>query len=217
VFSILDPTYTFTVPKNQTAAGIADIMSHVFEQYFSPNDDAFITDALAIGILKTCIKYAKIAIDKPDNYEARANIMWASTMALNGILSCGKITDWATHIIEHEVSAYYDITHGVGLAIITPRWMKKVLDEKNAHKFTLLGKELFGLSEEATLENANEFINELSKFFKSLGIPGSLGELGITDEYFSNMAENIFNIFGSVGNFKKLTKEDVIEILKNSL
>ena len=119
-FSILDPTYTFTVPKNQTAAGTVDIFSHILEQYFSPTKDAFVQNRLAESLLKTCIYYGPIALKEPTNYEARAQLMWTSSLALNGLLGYGKITDWATHGIEHAVSAAYDVTHGVGLAILTP-------------------------------------------------------------------------------------------------
>lgn len=217
-FSILDPTYTFSVPKNQTAAGIVDIMSHVFEQYFSPNNDAFITDSIAEGILKTCIKYGKIVLNEPENYEARANILWASTLALNGLLTCGKITDWATHIIEHEVSAYYDITHGIGLGIITPRWMRYVLDENNKEKFCILGKNLFNIENDGSIETANNFIDKLHEFFIELGIPKNFSEIGIkSNKYFDAMANNIEKIFNTIGNFKKLKKEDIIKILNNCL
>ncbi len=138
-FSILDPNYTFTVPKNQTAAGVADIMSHTFENYFTMPEGAYLQDRLAEGVLKTCIKYGKKVVEDPENYEARANIMWASSLAINGILSYGKDTVWSVHPMEHELSAYYDITHGVGLAILTPSWMKYVLDDERLDKFVEYG------------------------------------------------------------------------------
>lgn len=128
-FSILDPTYTMTVPKMHTVAGIVDIMSHVFEQYFDTTKGAYLQDRLAEGILKTCIKYGPIVLENPNDYEARANIMWAGSLALNGLLSIGKRGDFATHKIEHEVSAIYDLTHGVGMAILSPNWMKYVMNE----------------------------------------------------------------------------------------
>lgn len=146
-FSILDPTYTFSVPKNQTAAGIADIMSHTFENYFTLNDGAYLQDRFAESILKTCIKYGKIAFEEPDNYEARANIMWASSLAINGILSYGKDTKWSVHAMEHELSAFYDITHGIGLAILTPAWMEYVLDDERVDKFVEYGVNVWDIDE----------------------------------------------------------------------
>lgn len=134
-FSILDPTYTFSVPKSQTAAGTADIMSHAFEAYFSHVRSAYLQSRMAEAILQTCIKYGPIAMDEPENYEARANLMWASSLANNGLLSYGKTRKWSCHPIEHELSAYYDITHGVGLAIITPHWMELIFGRQYSGRF----------------------------------------------------------------------------------
>ncbi|MGM0608792.1 MAG: iron-containing alcohol dehydrogenase [Candidatus Muiribacteriota bacterium] len=216
-FSILDPENTFTVPANQTAAGVADIMSHVFEQYFSLNRDAYIMDKVAEGILKTCIKYGPVAIKEPENYEARANIMWAGTLALNGLLACGKITDWATHLIEHEVSAYHDLTHGVGLAIITPKWMKYVLNEENKEVFCELGRNIFNLKLDNTVEDAHKTINQISSFFQEINLPSKFAEVEIDGEHFESMSEHIKQYFGKIGGFKKLGKEDVYNILKECL
>ncbi len=134
-FSILDPTYTFSVPKNQTAAGTVDIFSHILEQYFSPTKDAFVQDRMAESLLKTCIAYGPVVLQEPTNYEARAQLMWTSSIALNGLLGYGRVSDWATHGIEHALSAVYDVTHGVGLAILTPAWMEYVLNEETRYKF----------------------------------------------------------------------------------
>ncbi|MFW5782460.1 MAG: iron-containing alcohol dehydrogenase [Candidatus Muiribacteriaceae bacterium] len=212
-FSILDPTYTFTVPANQTAAGTADIMSHVFEQYFSKNHDAYITDRLCEGVLRTAVHYAPMALRMPDNYEARSNLMWAGTIGLNHILSCGKITDWATHLIEHEISAIYDLTHGVGLAILTPAWMRYVLDNYNHNKFCDMGRRVFDLEGEDSMQLAEETIDELERFFNKIGLPTRLSEVDIDESRFEEMAEKVISHFGSIGNFKKLNKEDVLCIL----
>ncbi|PLX16945.1 MAG: NADH-dependent alcohol dehydrogenase [Candidatus Muiribacterium halophilum] len=217
VFSILDPQNTFSVSPYQTAAGTVDIMSHVFEQYFSANDDAYISDRLCEVVLKTCVNYVKDAIKKGDDYESRANLMWASTIGLNNLLSCGKITDWATHLIEHELSAYYDLTHGAGLSIITLSWMRYVLDKDNYQKFCDLGKTLFDMDEQASYDKAKRFIDRLEKFFLEIGMPVKLSEVNITDEYFDDMCENIKMVFGTVGNFRKLYPDDVRRILVNSL
>ncbi|MDD2373612.1 MAG: iron-containing alcohol dehydrogenase, partial [Syntrophomonadaceae bacterium] len=146
-FSIVDPEYTFTVPPEQTAAGTVDIMSHVFEQYFSPTLGTYIQDRLAEAMLKTCIHYGPIAIAQPDNYEARANLMWTGSLALNGLLGAGKRTDWATHDIEHEISALYDVTHGLGLAVLTPYWMQYVLDEQTAPRLAEYARNVWEIEE----------------------------------------------------------------------
>ena len=214
-FSILDPVYTFTVPKEQTAAGIADIMSHVFEQYFS-YPESTILDHMSEAVLKTVIKYGPVAIGQPDNYEARAQIMWAGTIALNGLLGSGKEGDWATHLIEHEISAKYDITHGTGLAILTPHWMRQVLDENNARIFADYGRNVWGINDLDIWQTAQEAINKTSVFFKSLGIPSKLSELGINDEKFEEMADSALK-YNNIGRFKPLSKKEIIEIYRNSL
>lgn len=210
-FSILDPTYTFTVSKKHTAAGIADIISHIVEQYFSPTKTAYITDRLSEAILKTVFFWGPVAYQKPENYEARANIMWAGTIALNELLGCGKVSDWATHIMEHGLSAYYDISHGVGLAILTPYWMEYVFDDDTLWKFVEYGRNMFGIDE------AKEAIKRTREFFNRLGLPSKLREVNIDDKYFKEMCEDINNRFGEIGNFKKLSKRDIYNIYKMAL
>ncbi|MGI6394322.1 MAG: iron-containing alcohol dehydrogenase [bacterium] len=214
-FSILDPVYTFSVPPHQTAAGVADIMSHVFEQYFSyPN--AYLQDRMSEAVLKTVIKYGPIAVQEPENYEARANIMWAGTIGLNTLLGVGKEGDWATHLIEHELSAKYDITHGVGLAILTPHWMRKVLDESNISKFSEYGENVWGITGGSKSVIAEQAIDKTAEFFKSLGIPSKLSELGIGSSLFNEMAESALK-HSKIGRFKPLSKEDIVEIYKAAL
>ncbi len=214
-FSILDPAYTFTVPKDQTAAGIADIMSHVFEQYFS-YPESTILDHLSEAVLKTVIKYGPIAIEKPYDYEARSQIMWSGTIALNGLLGTGKDGDWATHLIEHEISAKYDITHGVGLAILTPHWMRKVLNNDNVERFAQYGRNVWGIEKKDLLETAEEAIDKTAYFFKSIGIPDKLSKLGIDDSMFEEMAESCLK-YNKIGRFKNLDRDDITEIYRNSL
>lgn len=218
-FSILDPTYTFTVPKNQTAAGVADIMSHTFENYFTLGDGAYLQNRLAEAILKTCINYGNLAVDEPENYEARANIMWASSLAINGLLSYGKDTVWSVHAMEHELSAYYDITHGIGLAILTPPWMEYVLDDERVDKFVEYGVNVWNIDENKDkYDIAHEAINKTKEFFMSLGIPMTLREVGIGEENLENMAKAaIEHKDGVVGNFKPLYYEDVLAIYKKAL
>ena len=127
-FSIMDPTLTFTLPAYQTAAGATDIMAHICERYFSNTEGVEVTDRLCEGLLKTMIKEAPIAVKEPENYDARANIMWAGMLAHNNICGVGRVQDWASHHIEHELSAKYDVTHGAGLAVIMPKWRRYVLE-----------------------------------------------------------------------------------------
>ncbi|MBU5426077.1 iron-containing alcohol dehydrogenase [Tissierella pigra] len=218
-FSILDPTYTYTVSKYQTASGVADIISHTLEEYFSNVKGAYLQDRLAEGILKTCIKYGRIAIDEPTNYEARANLMWASSLAINGLIGYGKDSAWTVHPLEHELSAYYDITHGVGLAILTPHWMEHVLDQDNLWKFVEYGVNVWDIDRNLDdMEIAKKSIEKTSEFFKSLGIPMTLKEVGIGEEKLEIMAKALMEYAeGSVGNFKPLAYEDVLSIYKKSL
>ena len=214
-FSILDPTYTFTLPENQTVAGIADITSHVFEQYFS-YPEAALQDHMSEAVLKTVIENAPIVLEEPENYDARANIMWAGTVALNGLLELGKDGDWATHMIEHELSAKYDITPGVGLAILTPSWMKKVIDKENCAKFAKYGRNVWGITEKDDMKAGLKAIEKTAEFFKSLGLPQKLSEIGIDDSKFEEMAESALKN-SRIGTFKELNKKDIVEIYRMSL
>ncbi|MGL6114051.1 iron-containing alcohol dehydrogenase [Cetobacterium sp. SF1] len=217
VFSILDPTYTFTVSKYQTASGTVDIISHLFEQYFSPDKKGYLESRLIEGLLKTVIHFGPKAYEFPDDYEARANLMWASSLALNGLVTYGKeSTDWATHMIEHELSAKYDITHGVGLGILTPYWMEYVLSPENVHRFVDYGKIVWKIPGTDPMDVAKKSIEITREFFNSLGIPEKLSELGIDDTKFEEMALGA-TMNGPLGTMKKLYKEDVLNILKMAL
>ncbi|NLX62011.1 MAG: iron-containing alcohol dehydrogenase [Tissierellia bacterium] len=218
-FSILDPTYTFSVPKIQTAAGVADIMSHTFENYFTLEDGAYLQNRFAEAILKTCIKYGRLALDEPDNYEARANIMWASSWAINGLLSYGKDTNWSVHDIEHELSAFYDITHGIGLAILTPVWMEYVLDDERVDRFVEYGVNVWDIDRSKDkYEIARLAIEKTRDFFKSLEIPMSLREVGIKEEDLEKMAKAAIdnNNGKKIGNFKPLGYEDILNIYRKA-
>lgn len=215
--SICDPTYLFTLPAYQTAAGTADIMSHVFEQYFQKNTEAYLSDRFAESILKTCIRYCPIALAKPDDYEARSNLMWASTQALNGLISSGKGGAWTCHPIEHELSAFYDITHGVGLAIVTPRWMRHILNEDTVDKFAEYAKNVWDIRMEDKWECAQAGIDATEQFFRDCQIPMTLSEVGIDDSKLEVMAEDAVKFGGLAHAYVALSKEDVVTILKNSL
>lgn len=213
-FSILDPTLTYSVPSDQTAAGIVDIMSHIFEQYFSPIKDSFVQDRLAEALLQTCVYAGPIAMKEPDHYEARANLLWAGSLALNSLLTYGKYGDWATHMIEHEVSAIYDITHGVGLAILTPFWMEYVLDENTLDKFVSLALNVWKVHDSPIkMAVAKDGINRTRAFFSSLGMPERLRDVGIEKERLEEMAEKTV-MFGSRGTIRTLEKDDVLKILE---
>lgn len=216
--SILDPEYLYTLPALQTAAGTADIMSHIFENYFKKEEDTFVQNQFAEGLLETCIKYCPIALNEPRNYEARANLMWASTLALNGLIGVGKAGSWTCHPIEHELSAFYDITHGVGLAILTPRWMRYILNEKTVDKFVTYAKNVWHLPEmEDSFALANAAIDATENFFKTCGLPMTLSELGIDETHFEAMAEKAVRIGDLAHAYVALNKEDVMNILKMCL
>ncbi|OGW75647.1 MAG: butanol dehydrogenase [Omnitrophica bacterium RBG_13_46_9] len=218
VFSILDPEYTYSVNKYHTAAGVADIMSHVFEEYFSQPPSAAVQDRIAEALLKVCIHYGPVVCKKPRGYEARANILWAGSLALNGLLGEGKCGDWASHAIEHEVSAVYDISHGAGLAIIVPNWMKSVLNKGTLNKFVEYGVNVWGIEKKKReTEIARAAIDKTRDFFSSLGLPSRLSEVGITGEHFGDMAKNTIESLGEIGTFKKLSGKDIVEILNMSL
>lgn len=215
-FSILDPTYTFTVPKNQTAAGTADIFSHICEQYFSPTKGTFVQDRLSEALFKACINFGPRAIREPENYEARANLMWASTLGLNGLLGFGKHGDWATHTMEHAVSAIYDVTHGVGLAILTPFWMEYVLDENTRWRFVEYAINVWGVEGSDDDEIARMGIERTRDFFSDMNLPSTLGEVGVEKFRLSEMVEKAC-VWGDLGGIKRLNKEDVRKIFENAL
>ena len=215
-FSILDPCYTFSVDPYQTAAGVADIISHCLEQYFTPVADTFLQDRLTEAILQVCIHYGPIALAEPDNYDARANLMWGSSLALTGILATGKEGDWATHYIEHKISAVSGLTHGIGLAILTPAWMEEVLDEERIDKFLCLAANLWSLPrDDDKFVTAKLCIQKFSQFFSEMGIASSLKvmDIHLSDEKLEQMANDL-TINGKIGRYKLLGKDEILRILK---
>ncbi len=213
--SICDPTYLYTLPKRQTAAGTADIISHVLEQYFQPNDGAFVTDRLSEGILKTCFKYGPVAMKESDNYEARSNLMWASTVALNHLLTVGKGGAWTVHPIEHELSAFYDITHGDGLAILTPAWMEYVLCDKTVDRFAMYAENVWDIAGDDKYEVAKKGIQATADFFKEMELPATLREVGIDSDKFEEMAEEAVRTSGvSTRAYFPLDKDDIVKIFE---
>lgn len=217
--SIEDPTYTYTVPNEHTAAGSVDMFSHLLEPYFSVDETPWVSDRIAEALMKTVLKYAPVAMEKPDDYEARSNLMWASSMAVNTITAKGKKIGWSVHEIEHTVSAYYDITHGVGLAVITPAWMRYVLNETTLPRFVTYGVNVWDI--DSTLpkaEIAKLAIEKTEAFFVSLGMPTSLKAAGVPDgRYFADMAVKAFGPEGRADSFMPLSVKDVQNILESCL
>ncbi|WP_210607851.1 iron-containing alcohol dehydrogenase [Priestia flexa] len=216
-FSIVDPTLTFTVPRNQTVNGIVDIMSHVFEQYFSQTPSTPLQERFAEGILQTVIENGEKALQNGKDYDSRANLLLAGTYAMNGTLPTGVEADWATHVIEHEVSAIYDLPHGEGLAILFPNWMKHVYKER-LEKFVQYSIRVWNVNSLGKTDNevALEGIEATRNYFTRIGAPATLTEVGIDDSHLERMANEAVQ-FGAIGSFKKLTKEDVLSILHASL
>jgi hypothetical protein len=213
-FSILNPEITFTLPPYQTAAGITDMMAHIMERYFTQERNVDLTDHMCEAVLKTIIKNAPLVLENPEDYNARAEIMWAGTLAHNGLLDTGRLGDWGTHMIEHELSALYDLTHGAGLAIIFPAWIRYVY-KAYPEKMLRFFHNVFDV--EAVFDDPHYMIEEglkrLKNFYRSIGMPVSLKDAGIKDNRFEEMAEKC-TVFGPVSNFVKLEKSDVVEIYK---
>lgn len=215
VVSILDPTFTFSVNTYQSAAGTVDIMSHIMENYFT-NTEGYMQDRVAEGLLKTCIAFGPRVLENPEDYEARANLMWTSSWAINDFLKLGKGCPWSVHPMEHELSAFYDITHGVGLAILTPYWMEYVLDDTSVDKFAEFAQNVWNVPyKEDKYAVAKEGIQRLKQFFLSLQMPSHLHEVGIDEQHFEIMAEKASRKMQ--GGYRSLTKEEVMQIYKNAL
>lgn len=216
--SILDPEYTFTVSKKQTAAGCADAMNHIMEQYFT-GDTTLLNDGFCEAGLKSLMVNAVKCLAAPEDYTARAEMMLTCTYGCNGIYALGNSpSGWPCHGIEHALSAYYDITHGEGLAIITPRWMKHILNDKTVGRFVKYGVNVFGIDENLEqYEIAEKAIEETYRFFESIGIPMHLKEVGIDESRLSEMANHIAVNEGLENAWAPLSEQDILDILKASL
>ncbi|MDE6489414.1 MAG: iron-containing alcohol dehydrogenase, partial [Paramuribaculum sp.] len=177
-FALLNPELTFTLPPEQTAAGIADMMAHIFERYFSPTTEVEVTDRLSEGLLTAIMNEGRKVFADPMDYDARANIMWSGTLAHNGICGCGRKEDWVSHFMEHEISAVYGVTHGAGLAVVLPAFMT-YMAEHRPQKGAQLARRVFGVIENDDRVAALEGIDRLKAFFSSIGLPLTFSELGI--------------------------------------
>lgn len=218
VVSILDPVYTFTVSKKQTAAGIADAMNHTIEQYFV-EDSTLLNDGFCESMLRSLMINGRKCLENPEDYTARAEMMLACTYGCNGILSLGNsYSGWPCHGIEHALSAYYDITHGEGLAIITPRWMRHILNERTIDRFVKYGINVFGIDPALPKQEiAGKAIDATYEFFQSINIPMHLREVGIDDSRIDEMAHHIATNEGLDKAYAPLTEQDIKEILLESL
>ena len=216
--SFLDPTYTFTVSKKQTAAGCADAMNHIMEQYFC-EDSTILNDGFMEAGLKSLMVNAKKCLENPEDYTARAEMMLTCTYGCNGIYSLGNSqTGWPLHGMEHALSAYYDITHGEGLAIITPRWMEHVLSEKTVDRFVKYGVNVFGIDSSLDkFEIAKKAIQATYDFFVSIGIPMNLKAVGIDESRIDEMAHHVAVNEGLDKAWAPLTEKDIADIFRASL
>lgn len=215
-FSILNPELAFTLPKYQVSCGAADIIAHLMERYFTNTQNVELTDRLIEATLKTVINNMAAVLAQPDNYDAWAEIMWAGTVAHNNLLNTGRVGDWASHDIEHELSGIYDIAHGAGLAVVFPAWMKYVY-KHDIRRFAQFAARVWNVDNSVwdPEKTALEGIRRLEGFFKSIGLPVTLKELSITDDRLEEMAEKCTNSDRStIGNFIKLGKKDVFNIYK---
>ena len=217
--SFLDPTLTYSVNEYQTACGSADILSHIMEVYFNINQDLQLLDGMMEAMMKTVIKYAPIAIKNPTNYEARANLMWTGSWAINGFINGGKRQAWSCHPMEHQLSAVYDITHGLGLAILTPRWMEYTLNENSMAKFYQFGVNVLNINPQLPqMEVAKQSISLIAEFFSTtLGLKSTLKEIDIDEANFASMAAKVCGASGILAGFQPLTPTDVVNIYRMCL
>ena len=219
VFSIMNPELTYTLPAYQTACGAADIMAHIMERYFTNTTDVELTDRLCEATMKTMINNVPQILNKPDDYASRADVMWTGCVAHNDILGTGREGDWGSHMIEHEISAIYDVAHGAGLAVVFPAWMKYVY-KHNVSRFVQFASRVFNVEIDFynPEKTAFEGIRRLEMFFESIGLPVRLSQMNIKDDKISEMAaKSTQKDSFAVGNFVKLKTSDVAEILKLAL
>ena len=215
VFSIMNPELTYTLPPFQTACGVADMMAHIMERYFTNTQEVEIGDRLCEGTLMAIINEAPKVMRNPEDYGARANLMWAGMIAHNGTCGVGCEEDWASHFLEHEISAIYGVTHGAGLSVIFPAWMTWMV-EHNVGKIAQYAVRVWGVPEsEDKKAVALEGIGKLKAFFSSLGLPVTFEELGVEDPDIDRLADSLHRNKGElVGNYVKLTKQDSKEIYR---
>lgn len=210
VFSIINPELTYTLPSYQTAAGVVDMISHILERYLTKTKDVILTDRLCEATLISIIEAMNIILDEPTNYNARSTICWAGTIAHNGSLGVGRVEDWASHRLEHELSALYDVTHGAGLAVIFPAYMRYTVDE-DVQRFRRLAVKVFGIKDnkKKPLKVAMAGISALESFFRKINMPTTFKDIKAKKEDIDILLEKLqINCGDKVGNFKVLSMED---------
>lgn len=211
-FAVMNPELTFTLPPYQTASGIADMMAHIFERYFTNTPETEVTDRVAEGVLKAIITEAPRVMAEPENYDARANIMWCGTLAHNGICGTGRQEDWVSHFMEHELSAVYGVTHGAGLAVMTPAWMT-FMATHNPSKGAQFARRVMDVVNDDDTQAALEGIARLRAFYASLGLPITLGQLGIENPDFDLLVHKLHENKGEViGGYYRLTAVETRQI-----
>jgi len=213
-FAIINPELTYTLPAYQTAAGIVDMMSHILERYLTKSKNVILVDRLSESTLVSIIEAARVVMKEPTNYEARATICWASTIAHNGFLGVGRISDWATHRLEHELSALYDVTHGAGLAVMFPAYMQYTIME-DIQRYRRFAIKVFEIKDNKRkpLKVAQAGIKALQDFFKEIGMPTSFKDIEAKEEDIPKLVEKLrINVGERIGNFKSLTMEDAENI-----
>lgn len=213
-FSILNPEMCHTIPKHLLAAGIADIMSHLLERYFTTTKNLYITDHLLEGAMRSVVEIGPKLLESPDDYDLCAEFMWTATIAHNGMLDTGRSSDWGSHRIEHEISALYDVTHGAGMAIVFPAWMTYVMEE-DLERFGRLARYVFDIRDEEDLRDLGlKGIHAMKSFFESMGLATSLSDAEIPCDRFEEMAKKAVGSAGHVGRFKEITVKDIVNILE---
>lgn len=213
-FSILNPELTMTLPPFQTACGIADMMAHIMERYFSNTADCELTDRLCEATLRAIMTEAPKVMANPQDYQARANIMWSGTVAHNGMLGVGREEDWTSHAMEHEISALYGVAHGAGLAVVFPAWMTYMAD-RNPVKIAQFGRRVMDSTLELDRSAAINGIQRLRSFFKNLGLPLTFAELGVAEPDIDTLNRKLHENKGEViGNYARLSVSDIAEIYR---
>lgn len=211
---MLDPEFTFTLPKYQMVAGFYDIMSHILEQYFSGEDDNT-SDYIMEGLLRSLIHSSRKAVKDPTDYEARSNIMWTATWALNTLVAKGKTTDWEVHMLGQAVGAYTDATHGMTLAAVSPAYYRLIMPYGLA-KFVRYAENVWDVRPEGKTDEqiAEEGLEAMEKWMREIGLVMNLRDLGVTDDMTEGLADSTFIM---TGGYKVLTRDDVINIFKKSM
>ena len=212
-FSVLNPEFTFSLPPYQTACGLTDIFAHVVERYFTPTQEVEVTDALCEAVMRTVVKESARLMADPRDYEARANVMWAGTVAHNNICGVGRAQDWSSHGIEHELSALYDCAHGAGLAVVMPAWMEYVM-EQDVSRFARFAERVFDVTAPDPLSAAKEGLRRYRDWLRSMGMPLTFAELGAREEDIPQLVANLRLNGNTLGAFRPLAEADVAAILK---